>query len=523
MRRKAVLGWGVVAPKSANIDEFAKNLETGASWLSPFNGFGPDSFLVGQPKFDFRDYQPWIEERFPPSRFNQLKDKMDPTTLYAVGAFIQALGQNPGIEQELQSLKAQAHVYAATAIGAFPTLYKASLQYYRAQRRWNRFWADQSRNAALREYLAGHAPRPPIEDPKDALDLDQKEELEDAWFAYWAERSEQLQIFLQELREVESSQLQGDVESGKLRMIRDKRRRLSQLQDRWGTPQPPWNEVSANVLWNIANTPSAQISMMGKITGVVFAPIAACSTFSVCLKLALDAIDRGEAKLVVLGSADPPPHPLTVGGFYNARVLSADGSLSKPLSGLKGTHVSGGAAIWILGDLEYAKSKGWKPLGLEPLSVGMSADADHIITPSKDGPQQAMHAALAAAGTKPEALGSWDLHATATPGDFQELENLQTVIPRGVLVTARKGTFGHGMGVGGGWELTAQYLGYERGLIFPTPLEPSEVHAAIHDLGQKLVFNRAVEAPPGPVGKLSMGVGGINACVISRPWDDSDG
>lgn len=522
MRRKAVLGWGVVAPKSANIGEFAKNLETGGSWLSPFNGFGPDSFLVGQPKFDFRDYQPWIESRFPPSRFNQLKDKMDPTTLYALGAFIQALGQNPGIEQELQSLKQQAHVYASTAIGAFPTLHKASLQYYRAQRRWNRFWADPSRNAALREYHAGNGPRPPIENPEHALDLDQREELEDAWFAYWAERSDRLQVFLKELSEAESSQVHGDVESGKLAMIRDKRRRLSQLQDLWKTPRPPWNEVSANVLWNIANTPSAQISMLGNITGVVFAPVAACSTFSLCLKLALDAIDRGEAKLVVLGSADPPPHPLTVGGFYNARVLSADGDLSKPLSGMKGTHVSGGAAIWIIGDLEYAKSKGFKPLGLEPLSVGVSADADHIITPSKDGPREAMHAALEAAGTPAETLGSWDLHATATPGDFQELENLQTVISRDVWVTARKGTFGHGMGVGGGWELTAQYLGYERGLIFPTPLEPSEVHTAITGLGQKLVFNSAVEFPDAPVGKLSMGVGGINACVISRPWDDDE-
>jgi 3-oxoacyl-[acyl-carrier-protein] synthase II len=522
MRRKAVLGWGVVAPQSANIEEFAKNLEAGGSWLSPFNGFGRDSFLVGQPKFDFRDYQPWIESRFPPSRFNQLKDKMDPTTLYAVGAFIQALGQNPGIERELSALGSAAHVYAATALGALPTLHKSSITYYRAQRRWNRFWANPIRNAALREYQAGHSARPAIEDPRDALDEDQREELEDAWFAYWAERSDQLQLFLEELSEVESSQVQGDVESGKLRMIRDKRRRLSQLQERWATPQPPWNEVSANVLWNIANTPSAQISMMGKITGLVFAPVAACSTFSVCLKLALDAIDRGDAKLVVIGSADPPPHPLSVGGFYNARVLSADGSLSKPMSGLKGTHVSGGAAIWIVGDLEYAESKGFRPLGLEPLSVGVSADADHIITPSKEGPRNAMHAALASAGTSADAIASWDLHATATPGDFQELENLQTVIPRHVPVTARKGTFGHGMGVGGGWELTAQYLGHERGQIFPTPLQREEVHPSISELGQTLVYQAPIDFPAGPVGKLSMGVGGINACVISRPWTDDD-
>lgn len=519
MRRKAILGWGVVAPKSANIGEFAGNLERAESWLSPFNGFGRDSFLVGQPKFDFREYQRWIEKRFPPSRFNQLKDKMDPTTLYAVGAFIQALEQNPGIEAELSLLGSRSHVYVSTAIGAFPTLHKASLTYYRAQRRWNRFWSEPSRNAALREFLAGHAPRPPIEDPADALDVDQREELEDAWFAYWAERSDQLQLFLQELSEIESLSVQGEVESGKLRMIRDKRRRLAQLQERWAAPQPPWNEVTANVLWNIANTPSSQISMLGRITGFVFAPVAACSTFSVCLKLALDAIERGEAKLVVIGSADPPPHPLTVGGFYNARVLSADGNLSKPLSALKGTHVSGGACIWIVGDLEYAREKGFEPLGLEPLSVGVSADADHIITPSKGGPQEAMRSALAAAGIRAEQLGSWDLHATATPGDFQELENLQTVLPREVLVTARKGTFGHGMGVGGGWELTAQYLGYARGALFPTPLEPAEVHPAIAELGQQLVFDRAVEFPAKPVGKLSMGVGGINACVVSRPWE----
>jgi 3-oxoacyl-(acyl-carrier-protein) synthase len=520
MRRKAVLGWGVVAPQSANVDEFAKNLEVGDSWLSPFNGYGPDSFLVGKPKFDFRSYQPWLEERFPPSRFNQLVDKMDPTTLYAVGAFIQALSQNPGIEGELQSLGAAAHVYVATALGAMPTIYGSSISYYRAQRRWNRFWADPARNAALREYEAGNAARPPLEDPRHAQDVDRREELEDAWFAWWAERSDQLQLFLAELREIESPELHGDVESGKLALLRDKRRRLSQLQERWATPPLPWNEVSANVLWNIGNAPSAQISMLGKITGTVFAPVAACSTFSLCLKLGLDALERGEAKLVVLGAADPPPHPLIVGGFYSARVLSADGALSKPLSGLKGTHVSGGAAIWILGDLEYARQKGFRRLGLEPVSVGVSADADHIITPSKEGPQRAMRAALAGAHTSADALGSWDLHATATPGDFQELENLQTVIPREVAVTARKGTFGHGMGVGGGWELTAQYLGYERGHIFPTPLDPDEVHASIGGLGQTLVYSTPLEFPERPVGKLSMGVGGINACVISRPWGD---
>jgi len=92
------------------------------------------------------------------------------------------------------------------------------------------------------------------------------------------------------------------------------------------------------------------------------------------------------------------------------------------------------------------------------------------------------------------------------------------VLPNSVLVTARKGTFGHGMGVAGGWELTAQYLGFEKGWLFPTPLDEASLNANIGATGHRFVFDRAVEFPPGLVGKLSMGVGGVNACVISRPW-----
>jgi 3-oxoacyl-[acyl-carrier-protein] synthase II len=110
------------------------------------------------------------------------------------------------------------------------------------------------------------------------------------------------------------------------------------------------------------------------------------------------------------------------------------------------------------------------------------------------------------------------LHATATPGDFQEVSNLQAVAPKHVAVTARKGTFGHGMGCCGGWELTAQYLGLAEGKLHPTPLAPSDLHESLRELGQHFVFDSGESVPTGPVGKLSMGVGGINACVISKPF-----
>jgi 3-oxoacyl-[acyl-carrier-protein] synthase II len=93
-------------------------------------------------------------------------------------------------------------------------------------------------------------------------------------------------------------------------------------------------------------------------------------------------------------------------------------------------------------------------------------------------------------------------------------------VPDPVLVTARKGTFGHGMSAGGGWELTAQYLGYERGRLYPTALRPDELNREIGRIHDAYVFDEPTEATKGVAGKLSMGIGGINACVLSRPWDD---
>lgn len=521
MKRVGVFGWGIVAPRSRDIEAFERHLESTESWLRPYSGYGQSNFLVGEPDFRFADYKPWIDSRFPPSRFPQLVEKMDMPTQYAIGSFVQALGQNPGLEQELQRLGSAAHVYVGTGLGALGTIESVSLHLHRAQRRWDRFWAAPERNEPLRRYLAGEREHlaggeAPPACPESAGDEDRDQE-EESWWRFWAARSEQLAKYLSELRTIESLTVQGAVETGKLGLIKEKQRRINRLQESWKCPLPPWREVSANLLWNIHNTPAAQISMMGRITGFTFAPVAACATFGVTLKLAMDAIDRGEAKAVVIGATDPPPLNLVVGAFHNARVGAADGSVSKPMTGLRGTHVGGGAAVWIVGDLEYLTEKGFKPIGMEPLGVGVSSDADHIITPSKEGPTTAILQALAISGVKPEEIGSWDLHATATPGDFLEVENMRNVLHEHVLVTARKGTFGHGMSAGGGMELTAQYLGYQRGRIFPTPLAETELNPEIARVHERFAFNEGCPTPPGVAGKLSMGVGGINACVISRP------
>ena len=517
-KRIGVFGWGLVAPKSPNIDVFRQNLASSATWLTPFNGYGPDNFLVGYPDFHFEDYRPWVDARFAPRHFRTLQEKMDFPVQYALGAFIQALGQNPGLEHELQALGKLAHVYAGTGLGSLGAIHDASVKHYKRQRNWNRFWSAPERNSAIRQHRCGSEAATGVPTcPNTIADPAAREDTEDAWFAYWTERSDQLRVYLAELAEIEGGSIQdGDIEAAKLSTIREREKRRAKLNEQWGVPEAPWH-VSANVIWNIPNVPASQISILGKITGFAFAPVAACSTFGVGLKLAMDAIRFGEAKAVVVGATDSPPNPLTVGAFHSARVLSAGTDPSVPLTKLKGTHVAGGAVVWILGDMEYMMSRGFRPLGMEPVAAGVSSDADHIITPSEAGPRSAIQQALNGAGASSTDIGSWDLHATATPGDFMEVSNLRSVVGEQVLVSARKGTFGHGMSAGGGWELTAQYLGYQEGHIFPTPLKREDLNPAIAAVHARVVFDEPCELPPGLAGKISMGIGGINACIISRP------
>jgi 3-oxoacyl-(acyl-carrier-protein) synthase len=518
-KRIGIFGWGVVAPKSPNIDSFERNLEAPHSWLTPFRGFGPSNFLVGYPDFDFETYHDWFDERFPPAKFGQLRDKMGPMVLSCIGAFIQSLSQNQGIEQYLQSLGTQAHVYIGTGLGEITVTAAETMAYDRALRKWNEFWAATERCAALRAHRDG---APDADAPREPGHLEIGSEdwidAKHAWEEFWAAKSDDLMQYLAEAAAIQAEPVPASSGSAKLSTIRQKLNKIRALNKKWGCPDEPWAAVSSNLLWNIANIPASQVSMIGRIVGPSFAPVAACASFGIALKMAVDAINLGEAKAVVVGMTDPPPHPLVISAFYNANVLSADADVSRPLTALKGTHIAGGSCVWIVGDALELMAQGFRPVGMEIVGIGTSSDAHHIITPSKGGPQLAMKKALE--GVQGSDVTTWDMHATATPGDATEIENSLEMLHPDVLFTARKGTFGHGMSVGGGWELTAQHLGMSKGRLYPIALTDGELHADVKIQAAKFVSSDGCNVDRGYSGKLSMGVGGINSCVISRPWDE---
>src|SRR6185436_16606356 len=96
---------------------------------------------------------------------------MDLPVLYAIGAFIQALGQNPGLESELASLGLGSHIYMGTGIGNVDTIAQQTRALDRAQRRWDRYWAEANPDRAAYVAAGGRGDEaqgiPPLPDGDD--------------------------------------------------------------------------------------------------------------------------------------------------------------------------------------------------------------------------------------------------------------------------------------------------------------------------------------------------------------------
>jgi 3-oxoacyl-[acyl-carrier-protein] synthase II len=521
VRRIGVYGWGVVAPGARNVHALHALLRAGgtALALSGRAEFGHGLFAVGNPDFSFDEYGAWIAERHGDAYAARMRSKMGDNVQFAVGAMIQALECDGRLEALLRELDDACHVYVGSGVGDLPESYRATAALERATRAWNEFWAHPSRCASRRRFereRVAPAGAPPPPDPSSLpIDSVVRFDAVAARDAYWASCSEELTNFLRDIATVERLDADEDGD-GKAHLggIRKRLRAYRALVQSVGCPEPPWTAVDPRLIWNVQNAAAAQITMLLGVHGAAWAPVGACATFGVALKCGRDAILRGEAKVAVVGTTDPRPDPALTGAFHQARVMPAGGEVNLPFTSLRGTHLSGGSCVWIIGDAAWCRERGLRPIGGYVEAVALSSDAEHIITPSKSGPKRALARAFEEAQISASDVALIDLHATGTPGDMNELALVDKFITDRTQITARKGQLGHGMANAGGWELTALALGLSEGTALSTGIAAERVHPRLR-AGHRIVgVGAALDSGVGV--KLMLGLGGITACVVLR-------
>jgi len=532
-RKVRLYGCSIISPGASNLDEFRACLEEGKSQLTTMNAFN-QAFLIGQPKFNFDRYKQWFVERGEPNRFHMLDDKGGENVKMAVGCTIDALSSNPGLNNALLKLDPDVLIQISSGLGDLNTSFQSSKKIEFARRQWNAFWASEKENPAVQDYQAGRSTfeNVPVNPTACPIDSFERTDAWEVWNGFWAEKNPRLASFVQRMSDIDNKAIGSDIEHDKLHLIRAKAKSLRELIKEYGCPNPPWEAVSPNLIWNISNVPASQISMMLNLHGAASGLSAACSSFGFALHEATRSIMNGHAHAAIVGAVDSTPSNELVSAFYNARLAVVGSKAGVPLCEMRGTHISGGSCVWILGAEDAFSKLDVQPLPIEIMGIGLSSDAYHIITPSQDGPKLAMTRALSAADIEANDIDTWDMHATGTPGDWSELHLIDGFIRNDAPITARKGIFGHGMSVAAGWELTAQavcttYQSHNKSFrLAPTGIDKDRVHECIVRLKKNIVCNEAVEVQSrqkdGSIiqGKLSMGIGGVSSCVILKVLPD---
>lgn len=249
----------------------------------------------------------------------------------------------------------------------------------------------------------------------------------------------------------------------------------------------------------------AQCRFSAEVLGIQGPMVTICTACSSSAKVFITAqrwIDAGLIDAAVVGGVDSLCLS-TLHGFDSVQLLSSD--ICRPFDAERNGISIGEAA-------------GFALLGKEPASVslagsGESSDAWHISTPhpAGQGAQDAMRAALAAAGLRPADIGYVNAHGTATPSnDRSEAAALEEVFGKGgVPVSSTKGVTGHTLGAAGIVEAIITIEALERQLLPPS--------ANLIRPDPALALDIVTQPRPGALQRAmsnSFGFGGNNCALI---------
>lgn len=272
----------------------------------------------------------------------------------------------------------------------------------------------------------------------------------------------------------------------------------------------------------LINLTSGQVSIKHGLKGPNHSVVTACSTGAHAIGDAAKIIARGDADVMVAGSAEAAVCRMGMAGFAAARALSSSYNdtptkASRPWDqGRDGFVMGEGAGIVVLEEYEHAKARGAKILA-EFGGYGLTGDAYHITSPADDGDggYRSMQMALKDAGLKPSDIGYVNAHGTSTPkGDEIEAGAVRRLFEGcDVSMSSTKSAVGHLLGGAGSVEAIFSVLAMNTGMLPPTlNLEnPSESVA-----GMDLVPLKAKAKTVQAVLSNSFGFGGTNASLIFK-------
>jgi 3-oxoacyl-[acyl-carrier-protein] synthase II len=271
----------------------------------------------------------------------------------------------------------------------------------------------------------------------------------------------------------------------------------------------------------ISNMASGQISIYFNCKNYNTSTTSACATSNHSIGDAARIIERGDAKVMIVGGSEATVTPLGIGGFAAMHALSTRNdnpqAASRPYDRDRDGFVLGeGAGILIIEDYEFAKARGAR-IYCELAGYGFSADASHMTAPNTEGPSRAMKMTLKDGGVNTDELDYINTHGTSTPaGDINELNAIKLALgeanAKKVSISSSKSMTGHLLGAAGGLEAIVTIKAMENSIIPPTINIENLDPACDLDVTPNTAKERAVRVAM----SNSFGFGGTNATLLFK-------
>lgn len=222
---------------------------------------------------------------------------------------------------------------------------------------------------------------------------------------------------------------------------------------------------------HFASTPVDVVATHLGIEGMRNCLTAACSSSTIAIAQAVDAIRAGRLDAALAGGTDALAR-LTFAGFNALRLM--DPSPCRPFDQARnGMNIGEGAGILVLEEMARAQARG-AHIYAELAGSSFTCEAYHPTAPEPEG-QAVGHTigtALRDAGVDAGTVDHVNAHGTATPqNDRAESRGLHVVFgdrARHLPVTSIKGMIGHCLGAAGALEAASVALTIDRGVIPPT-------------------------------------------------------
>lgn len=214
--------------------------------------------------------------------------------------------------------------------------------------------------------------------------------------------------------------------------------------------------TSGSYVKMMAQTTAVNISLYFKTTGRLIPTSTACTSGSMGIGYAYEAIKNGYQTVMIAGGADEL-HPTQIAIFdtlyATSQKISTPELTPSPFDKDRdGLVIGEGAGTMILEEYEHAKKRG-AHIYAEIIGFGTSTDGTHITSPNRDMMKSALNLALKDAELSPDDIGYVNAHGTATiQGDIAETNATYDIFKRPVPISSIKSYTGHTLGACGAVE-----------------------------------------------------------------------